>query len=63
MKGQGDGEKRFKKTSQSRGHARVMELLEATDGNMRETDRLKSPLRRKGSKDCARDRKHLGKMG
>lgn len=43
-------------------HVKVIGLPEVTDGNERETDRLKSPERRKGSKDLASDGKHLGKM-
>lgn len=63
MKGQGDGEKRFKKTARVEGMLGLLELREVTDGNIRETDRSKSPLRHKGSKDCASDCKHLGKTG
>lgn len=61
MKGQGDGEgKGAGEDGWSRGYVRVTGLPEVTDGNERETGRLKSPWGRKGSKDRASDGKHLG---
>lgn len=44
MKGQGDGwGKGVEEDGWSKRHVRVMGLPEVTDGNERETDRLKSP--------------------
>lgn len=45
-----------------RRHVRVTGLPEGTDGRAREAERLKSPERCKGSKDCESDGKHLRKM-
>lgn len=55
-------EKGVEEDGWSRRHVRVTGLPEVTDGNERETDRLKSPARCRGSKDHASDGKHLGKM-
>lgn len=62
MKGHGVGKgKGAEEDRQSRRHVRVIGLPEVTDGNERETDRLKSPERRRGSKDRASAGKHLEK--